>query len=186
VINEVQPGDPDAFEFYNAGNSAIRMGGWAMYVYDEVGYLDGIYQFPTGFSLGAGEYVVVHEGFGANTAGHLYAGFSFTIVNSEGAVALQRANGVGMDFVRWGPSVVNPALTGNKWFGANPGAPLYGYTLGRSPTSRDTDRGSDWCNQVESLGGRNGGCVAISVLLEAGDLPVPDDPDPAPRVHLPD
>jgi hypothetical protein len=159
-INELDVGDPDAIELYNADSQAINMMGWHFIAYSSAGAVYVDYIFPS-FTLQPGAYVVLHEGSGTDTATDLYMNGTIVWVNnSSGAAALIGGDGNGTDFVRFGSSTLSPPA-GTNWTGTNPAGPPYGETLGRDQFSTDTDDGSDWCAQTETLGAQNLGCGGI-------------------------
>ncbi|WP_321112304.1 DUF4350 domain-containing protein [Halorussus salinisoli] len=65
-------------DFENTGSSSLDVTGWR--VEDEAGYT---YQFPDGFSLGAGETVRLHSGDGTDSSTDLYWGGSY-VWNNDG------------------------------------------------------------------------------------------------------
>jgi hypothetical protein len=155
VANEVDLGDDDAIEFFNAGVSPVDMTGW---VFTAIRTTEvTIYTFPS-FTLASGAYVVLHETSGTDMPADLYMGDNIYWYNgADGSASLVDAGGQGVDFVRWGASTDAPP-PGTTWTGTNPSSPAYGYNLGRDEFSTDTDDGSDWCSQAPSLGAQNPGC----------------------------
>jgi hypothetical protein len=151
VINEVDVGDYDRIELYNADSQAINMSGWQLTIYDSSGSYD--YTFPSGFTLQPGSYVVVDERSGTDTQTTLYMNRNIYWTSSgSGAVAL--THGSGVDFVRFGSSSITPP-SGTQWTGTNPATPPSGQTLGRDHLSTDTDDGSDWFSNTPTLGAVN-------------------------------
>ncbi len=160
VINEMGMGMPDWVEFYNPQGHAEDLTGWELWVYDAYNDLASVYSFPT-LTLQAGAYVVLHEGYGLDSATDVYSGSGNTFPwgnQDSGAAGLTDELGVGIDFVRWGTSVV-AAPGGTGWGGTNPAGPPVGLTLGRDAWSTDTDQGSDWSWHLETQGGQNGGAL---------------------------
>ncbi len=113
VINEIlfdPPGSDtglEKIEIYNPGIVPLDMSGWELYP-DGVGY----FTFPSGFSLPAGSFAVIHlRTGGANDAANLYhSQASANMGNSSGSVAIFRPGLPGqggrskdtiVDFVRW-------------------------------------------------------------------------------------
>jgi len=66
----------------NDGSSSLDMTGWTLE--DEAGYT---YQFPDGFSLGAGDTVRVHTGSGTDSSTDLYWGSGSPIWNNDSDTA---------------------------------------------------------------------------------------------------
>ena len=160
VINEVDPGTPDAIEFYNAGSQAVDMTGWQL-----LHNGTSAYTF-TNYTLQPDSYVVVYE-YGDpanNTSTVLYTDENINLISGSGAVGLIDDNGNGADFVRWSSSSITPP-SGTNWTGNNPSEPAAGQTLGRDVSIADTDDGSDWCSQAPSLGSQNAGCGPICYQL---------------------
>jgi hypothetical protein len=156
VINEFDEWD-DNIEFYNKSGSTIDMTDWTLTIYDYTNTIDVVYTFPSGFTLAAGAYVVLHEfgDPGDNTATDLYSGFNFWIVQEGGALALVvDGGGWGVDFVRWGNNVTSPPWPGG-WAGTNLSMPINGYSLGRDASSTDTDYSDDWMVQNNTWGAVN-------------------------------
>jgi hypothetical protein len=166
----MEMGMPDWVEFYNPQGHAEDLTGWQLWVYDAYDELSALYTFPT-FTLQSGAYVVLHEGYGLDTATDLYTadGNTFPWGNADsGAAGLVNASRAGIDFVRWGTSTV-AAPAGTGWGGENPSGPPVGLTLGRDEWSTDTDQGSDWSWQLGTPGTENGGalqCVGLAVGVE--------------------
>jgi hypothetical protein len=160
VLNEIDIGDSDAVELYNAGSQAVALDGWHLIAYDDHDAVDVDYVIPSGFTLQPGAYVVIHENSGTNNANELYTGSNiiWDPSNSGGAAAL--TNGIsGVDFVRWGDAAVAPPA-GTSWSGNEPGVPPSAdIVLGRDGASTDTDDGGDWCAQTASLGSSNDACI---------------------------
>ncbi|MBN1937895.1 MAG: DUF11 domain-containing protein [Anaerolineae bacterium] len=157
VINEVDLGRPEgeAIELYNHGGQTINMTGWQLNISHNGGSIN--YALPSAFSLAPGDYIIVHESTGINTAHDLYLGQNVDWVpGSGGAVGLLDAYGRGVDFVRWDSSMIAPPL-GAIWQGSNPGTIVVGVddTLGRGD---DTNSGQDWCIRPGTLKSKNLGC----------------------------
>lgn len=107
VINEIlfDPAGTDTglekVELYNP-DAAADMGGWELYP-DGIGY----FTFPSGFSLGAQSFAVVHlRTSGTNDAQNLYhSAATGNMGNSSGSIAIFRPGGRGKDtiadFVRY-------------------------------------------------------------------------------------
>ena len=176
-LNEVDPGTPDAIEFYNFGSQPVDMTGWQFQNYREDGTLYTTYTFPS-FTLPPGSYVVLEE-YGDpanNTSTELYTGGNISWVVAAGAAALLDDLGSGVDFMQWG-AVDVPPPAGTGWTGTNPTPPSSGQNLGRDAASTDTDDGGDWCAQTPSLGAQNNDCAPVCYLLSrdcigSGSLPI--------------
>jgi hypothetical protein len=161
IVNEVDLGDPDAAEFFNAGGSPADMTGW-LFTAIRTGNVTA-YTFPA-FTLAPGAYLVLHETSGTNSPTDLYMGKNIVWMNEyDGSASLTDSGGQGVDFVRWGASTDAPPA-GTSWTGGNPASPSYGDNLGRDESSSDTDDGLDWCSQVPSLGAENVGCGCLLYL----------------------
>ncbi len=155
VINELAPdASDDWIELYNAGSQAVDMTGWRFLAYDHMANVDADYTFPT-FTLLPGDYVVLHEGSGTNTATDLYMAQSiWYYAGSDGAAALLTAGGSGVDFVRWRNSPVEPP-PGTTWTNDIPWWAASGQTIGRDRLSTDTDDAGDWTVQDPTPGKQN-------------------------------
>jgi len=155
IINEVYQGTPDQIELFNLGTTSVNLGGLEL----QDSLLEIMYTFPD-FTLGPGAYVIIHEygDSGDNSSTDLYTEANIDWQNRGGSAALlDSVTGAGIDFVRWGYSTTGTP-PGTDWTGANPDGPLYDLHLGRDEFSTDTDDGSDWCTQGDSLGSVNVGC----------------------------
>jgi PKD repeat protein len=151
LINEIDPGPSDSIEIYNLFTGTVDMTGFQL-VAKLPGGPSTSYTFPS-FSLSPGAYVVVYENSGTDTATDLYMGQNIYWDSSgHGSCALLDDLGDGVDFVRWGGSTESPpSPTG--WAGINPQfTQPSGTTLGRDNTSTDTNDGSDWSEQLATLG----------------------------------
>ncbi len=173
VINEVDQGDPDSIEFFNASTAAYPLTNWNIQFIDGSGNTDISYTVPA-FTLNAGAYVRILEGSGTNTATTLYTTTSITdwFSGAAGAVMVYNSFGTGVDFVRWGTSTTQP-LFGTDFIGVNPPAPSNDalQSLGRSPRGNDRNRAADWCLQPKTILGRNIGCASNLAVFNGSLAP---------------
>lgn len=133
--------------------------------YLENGSVTKDYTFPAGCVLPPGQYVILLEGSGTNTATRLYLGsaIAWSPARSGGAAALTNLAG-GVDFMRWGNSI-KAAPVGTNWSGVNPAVPAPGKTLSRT-NQQDTDTGDDWVISNASIGSPNeSGSVFLPVIV---------------------
>jgi len=139
VISEVFP-DTDQVEIHNRGQTTADLGGWQIQGYRAgVGATGQIFTFPA-FSLGPDARVVVHDGFGANTATELYdltAGYNWSwVADVGGAVSLIDAAGRNVDYLRFVDSYVDdhadPDGSGGAWMQPELMAPPAGFSMARS------------------------------------------------------
>lgn len=137
VINEVTLLPKVTIEYYNTSDAAVDITGW-------IADFKGIeYNFPR-VSISAHGYVTLTEGNGDNTLQSIYAmkGFSYT-EGESGYTSLKTSAGNGVDFMRWGTSIVPPP-SGTTWSGVNPAVPSLLESLMREIDGTDTDTGDDW------------------------------------------
>ncbi|NDJ75306.1 MAG: lamin tail domain-containing protein, partial [Chloroflexi bacterium] len=149
-INEVDPGNYDAVELYNAGGVTANLTGWELIAGWGTGNL--VYTFPSGFTLAPGAYVVVREGNGTDTASRLFTGAEIIWPYSGGSVGLTNGD-VGIDFMRYGSSTDSPP-TGTSWSGTL-AATTMPQVYGRNASSTDSDNATDWTPRPGTLGTQN-------------------------------
>jgi hypothetical protein len=146
-------------ELYNADVVPVDMTNWKLSIYASASTLSIVYYFPPGFTLPPGAYVTVYEGPGANTSNALYMGTSIILpyANSDfrGAIALQSTAPTGIDFVRFrssyfGSNTIAPP-TGTTWIGPDPLSNQSEMSFGRDAQSLDTNKGTDWVEQLDTL-----------------------------------
>ncbi|KAB2866971.1 MAG: lamin tail domain-containing protein, partial [Anaerolineae bacterium] len=103
VINEVDMGEPDSIEIYNASTAAYPLDGWQIRLMDSGGNADIPFTVPA-FTLEAGSYVRIVEGTGTNTATTLYTTTTISdwVTGAAGAASMQDSMGTTIDYVRWG------------------------------------------------------------------------------------
>ncbi|GIK67017.1 MAG: hypothetical protein BroJett018_48110 [Chloroflexota bacterium] len=173
VINEVDMGEPDSIELYNASTAPYPLDGWQVRLMDSGGNADIPFTVPA-FTLAAGSYVRIVEGTGTNTATTLYTTTTIGdwVTGAAGAVSLHDSTGTTIDYVRWGSSAV-PLSADTDFAGPTPSALTDDnlYSLGRSPRSTDRDIGPDWCPQPKSMLGRNAGCGSTVVTFNTDVTP---------------
>lgn len=173
VINEVDMGEPDGIEIYNASTAAYALDGWQIRFMDNLGNVDIPFTLPA-FTLAAGSYVRIVEGIGTNTTTTLYTTTTISdwVTGAAGAASLYDSTGSPIDYVRWGSAAV--PITANTDF-AGPTPPALTddaiYALGRSPRSTDRDLGTDWCPQPKSMLARNFGCGSTVVTFNTDVTP---------------
>ncbi|MBM3789712.1 MAG: hypothetical protein FJW35_05110 [Acidobacteria bacterium] len=168
VINEIEVGDTDTIELFNAGDTEVDLTGWIVTA-SRRDFPSAFLDLPS-FRLKPGGFVVLSEAPGVNTSRTLYFGANIPwIGGAEGACALRDSTGAGRDFVRWGDSREFPP-GGTNFTGQNPAAPPIRKTLGRSLSGRDTDAGEDWTVQDPTPGLFNpGGQEQHHTFYPAGD-----------------
>jgi hypothetical protein len=153
VISELDVGNFDAIELYNAGDTSVDLAGWRLEATPS--YTFGPIILPS-FSLAPGAFVTVTEAIGSSSNSVIYLGTNAIGWSNggPGACALEDSTGAGVDFVRWGDSAVSPP-DGARFDGPNPASPPDGYNLARSFAETDTDTGDDWTAQTPTLGAYN-------------------------------
>jgi len=150
VINEIDPGEIDTIELFNAGDTEVDLTGWIVTAH-RMNYPTAFLELPP-FRLKPGAFVVLSEAAGVNSSKTLY--FNTPIPwapGAEGACALRDRSGMGRDFVRWGDSREFPP-GGTNFTGQNPPAPPMRKTLGRNLAGSDSDAGEDWTVQDPTPG----------------------------------
>jgi hypothetical protein len=141
VISEVHAHAPAYFELYNGETAAIDLAGYQ--VQWETDGDTGSIVLPS-YSLGPDEFVVLSEGTGEAAGGVMFLDAEVAWAG-RAAVRLLAGDGIGVDFVRTGDSLVE-APTGTTWTGpnaANPGA-LVDQSAVRNVYAPDTDTSDDW------------------------------------------
>jgi fimbrial isopeptide formation D2 family protein/uncharacterized repeat protein (TIGR01451 family) len=145
VINEIlyDPfGDEisgEWIELYNSSGSSIDVSEWT--ITDQDGH---DYQFPTGTSISAGGYIVIHTGSGTNTSTDLYAESSTPIWNNTGdEVLLKDASDNGVDYVQYDGGSGDSPPAGLTWSGDIPGT-SEGNSLALIPDGNDLDNADNW------------------------------------------
>jgi alpha-amylase len=185
LINEVGVGAPDQIELFNTTGSSIDLTGWTLSMSDPATERRDLV-FPNGTMLDANGYLVVSDdGMSSPPApqtGFVYTGFNIPWDPSRGgAVWLEDANGVALDYVDWlnsdgqETSGVVRTLPYNTGFAGDPAptGPTAFQSLGRSATSGDTDAVADWENtggvdaEVPSFGGPNNAASNITDFIVA-------------------
>lgn len=173
VINEVDQGDPDSIEIFNASTANYPLTNWTVQFIDNAGNVDINFAVPA-FTLNAGGYVRILEGTGTNTATTLYTTTTITdwFTGAAGAAFIFNSFGTGVDFVRWGTSTTQPGF-GTDFTGVNPPALTDDslYSLGRGPRGYDRDLALDWCQQPKSILARNVGCGSTLVTFNTTVTP---------------
>lgn len=145
LINEIYTGDIDWIELYNTGTTPQNLLNWQLLWWDSL-LGSGVYTLPY-YILAPGEYLLLKEGNGNPERGTIFMNNDVKWAELRGgACAIKNNSGQGVDFVRWGDSMVQPPA-GTSWFGSNPPAPLSNssnQSLARDKSSTDTDSGADW------------------------------------------
>ncbi len=143
VINEIYVGDEDWLEIYNNTGESINLNNWYINWTKTSGSSDSII-LPE-FILNHGQYVVISEEAGSNTSTHIYVNQNITWVDSEGgSCALLDDLGVGIDFMRWGSSIIPPPVDLIWTENTILPKPDDFNSLGRDANSTDTDSSDDW------------------------------------------
>ena len=160
VINEFDPGVPDAIELYNANGSETDLNGWRLRLENTIEYTF------TNFTLQPDTYVVIEEygNSSDNSTTWIYTEYNLNLSRDYGAITLIDINGSTIDFVRWGVSE-QPPPPDDPWLGDNPPAVPPNFTLGRDSSSYDDNNGSDWCLEIPTLGTQNGVCNPVFLPL---------------------
>ncbi|NSW54153.1 MAG: lamin tail domain-containing protein [Anaerolineae bacterium] len=154
MINEVQGSTDKAIELYNSGSNPVDLSGWDVLVHSNANVLAVHFTFPSGASIGGNGYVVLYLKSGTDSDNTYYLPDDLPISwGGAGAVSLRNASDRGIDFMRFGSSIVSPPV-GTDWSGTNPSMPT-GQNLGRDSISTDTNFGYDWIAQNASLGAVN-------------------------------
>ncbi|RLE37597.1 hypothetical protein DRJ12_02635, partial [Candidatus Acetothermia bacterium] len=145
VINEVvyDPVGDEAsgewVELYNAGGSSVDLSGWQLT--DQDGHT---YDFPSGSSISAGGYLVVHTGAGTDTSTDLYAGFTAGIWNNDGdEVLLEDNSDAGIDYIQYSGGSGDLPPSGLTWSGDISGT-SEGNSLALIPDGNDQDNATNW------------------------------------------
>lgn len=150
VINEVDAGEIDTIELFNAGDREADLTGWTVTA-SRFGFISALLELPS-LRLKPGGFIVLSEAAGVNTSRILYFGANIPWVNgAEGACALRDDSGIAKDFVRWGDSKEFPP-GGTNFTGPNPQSPPIRRTLCRNLAGTDTDSGNDWSSSIPSPG----------------------------------
>ncbi len=162
LITEVlDEGQTDHVELYNAGNAAVDLDGFILYVIYTAQQADWV-PLPA-FSLAGNAYVEIVDDAGNNPASVDTNGVIHTpnlnIATASGSIRLLEPDlEEGVDFVRWGGSTYDPVAP-DTWADTPSALPAMtqGESLGRSSLT-DTDTAADWCNQTPTLGVANASC----------------------------
>ena len=135
VINEVQAGTDKAIEFYNDNSNPIDLSGWDVLVYNNSNVLAAHFTFPSGASIASHEYIVLYLKSGTSAGNTYYLPNDPIIVwGGAGAVSLRNADDRGIDFMRFGSSLLDrpsaphgavptPACQPTRTWGAMPFQP---------------------------------------------------------------
>ncbi len=153
-INEIHIDTVNGLEIYNADSIPVDLSGWTI-EWTDTAPDSGSFVLPA-FTLNPGAYVEILEGSGSNDGDTIFAGslINWTDTNG-GSCGLLEPGTTGVDFVRWGGSVVNPPA-GTAWFeSTTPQTPSSGNNLGRDDAGTDTDHGDDWCIILPSMTAAN-------------------------------
>lgn len=169
VINELDLGNVDSVELYNAGDSVADLTGWTAGAMTP-GYGTTVFEIPS-FKLAPGSIVVLSEASGSDTQSVLHFGHNIPWSNgTPGACVLRDADGVAQDFVRWGNSS-EPVPAGTYFAEPGPPSPPSGKTLARNFAGADTDSGADWTAQSPTVGTLNfSGEEKHHTFYPAGDV----------------
>ncbi|NOZ85769.1 MAG: hypothetical protein GXP49_05830 [Deltaproteobacteria bacterium] len=158
VANEVDLGEPDRVELYNATSMDVQLKGWKLecWVGQNPSAPDVVWTLPSAV-IPAWSYMVIDEGSGSSTDNYLYmdsaCGWGST-TSDAGALVVKNAAGQEVDFVRWNGSQV----TSNDSSGWSESAVLScSDDCGRTSFAFDRNRSDDWCQQAESIASSNVG-----------------------------
>lgn len=163
IVNEVSPGGISWIEIYNAGHTAIGLRDWTL-THD-----GGSWQFPD-VSIEPAGYIVVHEGSGSASTGHLYTSSDLPwTLSGPGFATLSDGTGKVADFVKWNGST-KAAPAGSAFSDPIPALSASGYTLGRNSNSLDTDSGNDFFVEEPSQGARNTAPSEIEYFSITGSI----------------
>ncbi len=161
--------DPEApepqrewIEVFNAGAEAVALQPFKIGDEETVGGGEGMFQFPAGAVLGAGDAVIV-----ANTAVEFAAAYGFApdfeVLDSDPAVPDMQKYGAWAGgslilgntgdeilLLDGGDQVTDSVSWGSSTFSFDPAAPDVpeGYSLERRPADQDTDAATDWIAQA--------------------------------------
>lgn len=149
-------GDNDWVEIFNAGDSAVRIDGWAIQLATKD--FATKFTFPYDTSIAAGQFMTVS---GGGLSGGTFTADSFSVGNGTGGdgIRLIDCEGEAMDTVLYGAELeAGSALEGDD--GSTDVVPLLdaeGYSNGRSPDGADSDDVGDWgIYSVPTPGAPNG------------------------------
>ncbi len=140
-ISEYRRYPRPAIEIHNPTIDPVVMTGYRL---DISGANNMSYDFPTGYTLEPGGFVVVYMGTGTDDQVSLFAGTSRAFDDDVG-IALYDDSITALDFVRFGGSS-EPAPAAAPWFGPNVAAvtSLYNGSAKRDLEKLDTDGNADW------------------------------------------
>lgn len=163
IINEISLDSDGYIEFYNSGTTDINLTGWTFTGGDKN------YTFPVSY-LNKGEFILLKNGSGVDSEKikYLFDQFNWT-PGVSGSTALKDESGKGIDFVRWGTSIIMPP-SGTFWTGTNPSPPSSGQSLSRNFTFVDTDASSDFMFLTPSPGTVNYQSFIVSGYVKNSSL----------------
>ncbi len=176
VIGELFLGDSDWVEITNAGESTVSLGGYTVIAHrnDFSTGSERVAAIPSGFQLGPGRSVVLHEGgSAANDTGFdlFFPGWSIPWKEgADGACTLLNAAATPLDFVRWdgSQSSLEPVPSGLSFTGTLQ-TPSFGSTLGRDSLATDTDTAADFAQREATPRAPNASFLKLHSLRPRGD-----------------
>jgi hypothetical protein len=191
VISEAH-GSPDFIEFTNVGSSALNIGGWQVYIYDNVSYPAPLtpFTFPAGTIVAAGGVVLLNEsGSSPGTFPTFYTGANIdwnADTTSELAVLVRNSSAQMVDFFAAASgapaSITNPAvIPATQWQGAQRAGNNLGTSYSYQRTGNlDHDNATDWSLVTTSSGTKNTG---LTTPFIGGATPVSISPTSATFVN---
>lgn len=152
LITEINVGQPDIFELYNAGTDPVELR--VLVINWSAGGQAGSFSIPSSYVLDAGEYVSIADGLGYDI--QVYTNINWSS-NENGACEIV-GDGYTMDFVRWGGSTIEP--TTGSWADTPDALGMVpnDQSLGRQSLT-DSDTAADFCFQNSSFGDANQPCL---------------------------
>ncbi|MFN9112989.1 MAG: lamin tail domain-containing protein, partial [Bacteroidota bacterium] len=173
VISEINPNTPDEIEFMNVGTADVNVGGWQVYIYDNVsgnGAPLPVFTIPAGTICAAGQVFRLQEsGTALGTYPLFLYGSNIDWTNGTGsqtAVLLRNSSGVAVDFAVAGAStaaaVTSPqTIPSTQWQGASiivPGSTTLSYSrIGNT----DANSVADWSNTLTATMGTGNSTLVV-------------------------
>ena len=163
VISRLSNDTPERIELYNGTATSTSLDLHSVEWITESG--TDSFNIPIGTTLASGGYLTLVEGTGTNTANTLYMNKAI-VWSSEIAVSLKSPSNLGIDFVRTGPSVSNPA-PGTTWSGINAANPVDNSTtvLERNVLLPDSNTAAEWTIAGQLFGST---CISSATVCGAG------------------
>lgn len=164
VLYDPTGAEPDGewIELYNTGDATIDLASYKVGDEETQGQTEGMYQFPTGATIAAGQVIVIADRADVftNTYG-FYPDYEFVesevnvpnlteYINwSHGPVSLDNA-GDEVLVLNGSDQVVDAVSWGNSNWAFDPDCPVVaeGHSIERYPANVDTDSATDWIDQA--------------------------------------